>query len=168
MGAFDGAAQVELDVLRRSRKRRQRKRGHGQPRDGSFPHGIPRQRQGMPCLDHGISARTISRSRASAARAGSREDRGWTTRISSGSTPAPIPPLQDPNPDGFATQQLRAGVEDCVTGFLAFVRGVYTAGDPVLDEYRKLRATYAMGRRQGQEIESTRVHHWEPSCGRNR
>lgn len=58
---------------------------------------------------------------------------------------APIPPLQDPNPRGLSRQQLRAAVEDCVTGFLGFVREAYTSGDPIVDEYRKLRATYAIG-----------------------
>lgn len=68
---------------------------------------------------------------------------------------APIPPLQDPNPDGLSTQLLRAGVEDCVTGFLAFVREAYISGDPVVDEYRKLHATYAMGIAFGDALE-----HW--------
>ncbi|HET9623453.1 MAG TPA: MBL fold metallo-hydrolase [Kofleriaceae bacterium] len=58
---------------------------------------------------------------------------------------APIPPLQDPNPAGRSLADLRAGVEQCMTGFLAFVRAAYAAGDPVVDEYRKLRATYAVG-----------------------
>ena len=58
---------------------------------------------------------------------------------------APIPPLQDPNPGALSPHQLRAGVDACVTEFLAFVRDAYSAGDPVLDDYRKLRATYAIG-----------------------
>jgi UDP-MurNAc hydroxylase len=58
---------------------------------------------------------------------------------------APIPPLQDPNPAGLAMPQLLAGVDDCISGFLAFVRDSYRSGDPVLDEYKKLRATYAVG-----------------------
>jgi hypothetical protein len=58
---------------------------------------------------------------------------------------AAIPPLRDPNPGGLSAPQLRAGVEDCVTGFLAFVREAYATGDPVVDEYRKLRASYAAG-----------------------
>jgi UDP-MurNAc hydroxylase len=58
---------------------------------------------------------------------------------------APIPPLQDPNPAGRSTQELRAAVDDCLTGFLAFVHAAYASGDPVVDDYRKLRATYAVG-----------------------
>jgi UDP-MurNAc hydroxylase len=58
---------------------------------------------------------------------------------------APIPPLQDPNPAGRSTAELRAAVDDCLTGFLAFVHAAYASGDPVVDEYRKLRATYAVG-----------------------
>jgi hypothetical protein len=58
---------------------------------------------------------------------------------------APIPSLLDPNPGGLSTQRLVAGVEDCVTEFLGFVRTAYLSGDPVLDEYRRLRATYAVG-----------------------
>jgi L-ascorbate metabolism protein UlaG (beta-lactamase superfamily) len=58
---------------------------------------------------------------------------------------APIPPLRDPNPAGRSTQELRAGVDDCLTGFLAFVHAAYASGDPLVDEYRKLRATYAVG-----------------------
>jgi UDP-MurNAc hydroxylase len=58
---------------------------------------------------------------------------------------APIPPLRDPNPGGLSLPQLQAGVEDCVTGFLAFVREAHASGDPVVDEYRKLRASYAVG-----------------------
>src|SRR6185295_8095459 len=48
-------------------------------------------------------------------------------------------------PAGLTTAQLLAGVDDCLAGFLAFVRDGYRSGDPVLDEYRKLRATYAVG-----------------------
>jgi len=58
---------------------------------------------------------------------------------------APIPPLQDPNPGRLSAQRLHAGVEDCVTGLLGFVRSAYTSGDPVVDEYRRLHATYAVG-----------------------
>lgn len=58
---------------------------------------------------------------------------------------APIPPLQDPNPGKLSMQELRASVEDCLTGFIRFARTAYTAADPVCDEYRRLRATYAVG-----------------------
>jgi hypothetical protein len=58
---------------------------------------------------------------------------------------AAIPPLQDPNPGGLSAQRLVAAVEDCVTEFLGFVRAAYPSGDPVVDEYRRLRATYAVG-----------------------
>jgi hypothetical protein len=58
---------------------------------------------------------------------------------------ATIPPLADPNPLRLAMPELRAGVDDCLTGFVDFVRAAYTAGDPLVDEYRKLRASYAVG-----------------------
>ncbi|HEY0480502.1 MAG TPA: MBL fold metallo-hydrolase [Kofleriaceae bacterium] len=58
---------------------------------------------------------------------------------------ATIPPLQDPNPGRLSTQRLIDGVEDCVTEFVGFVRAAYRAGDPVVDEYRRLRASYAVG-----------------------
>lgn len=58
---------------------------------------------------------------------------------------AAIPPLQDPNPLGLSPQRLDTGVEDCLTGFLDFVRAACTAGDPVVDEYRRLQTTYAVG-----------------------
>lgn len=58
---------------------------------------------------------------------------------------APIPPLRDPNPAGLSVARLRAGVADCIAGFVAFVRDAHASGDPVVDEYRALRATYAIG-----------------------
>jgi hypothetical protein len=58
---------------------------------------------------------------------------------------APIPPLQDPNPGKLSEQHLRAGVEDCLTGFARFVRSASKLGDPLVDEYRRLQATYAVG-----------------------
>jgi len=58
---------------------------------------------------------------------------------------AAIPSLQDPNPGGLALPTLRAGVEDCLGGFVRFVREACDAGDPVVDAYRRLGATYAVG-----------------------
>lgn len=58
---------------------------------------------------------------------------------------AQIPPLADPNPRGLSLAQLRAGVEDCLTGFIGFVRAAYASGDPVVAEYRRLGASYAVG-----------------------
>ncbi|HEU4731016.1 MAG TPA: MBL fold metallo-hydrolase [Kofleriaceae bacterium] len=58
---------------------------------------------------------------------------------------AEIPALQDPNPAGFSTQKLQAGVEQCLDGFIGFVREACASGDPVVDEYRRLRARYAIG-----------------------
>ena len=54
---------------------------------------------------------------------------------------APIPALQDPNPDGFSTDKLRAGVTECLEGFVGFVAGACASGDPVVDEYRCLHAS---------------------------
>ena len=61
---------------------------------------------------------------------------------------APIPPLQDPNPGGFSTRKLREGVDACLEGFVRFVYDACDPGeptDPVVDEYRRLHATYAVG-----------------------
>jgi hypothetical protein len=58
---------------------------------------------------------------------------------------AAIPELQDPNPGGFPTQKLRDGVEACLGAFARFVHDACETGDPVVEEYRQLRATYAVG-----------------------
>jgi UDP-MurNAc hydroxylase len=60
---------------------------------------------------------------------------------------APIPPLADPNPGRASTQALREGVDACLDGFVRFVREACGGppGDPVVEEYRQLRATYAVG-----------------------
>jgi UDP-MurNAc hydroxylase len=58
---------------------------------------------------------------------------------------ATIPELQDPNPGGLPTQQLREAVEACLSGFARFVHDACEAGDPVVAEYRQLHATYAVG-----------------------
>lgn len=61
---------------------------------------------------------------------------------------AAIPALADPNPRGLSTAALRAGVDGCLDGFLGFVRDACAPGappDPVVDEYRRLGATYAVG-----------------------
>ena len=68
---------------------------------------------------------------------------------------APIPPLQDPNPGGLSRQRLVDGVEDCVIELLGFVQAAYRSGDPVVDEYRRLRATYAIG-----VVFEDGVEHW--------
>jgi L-ascorbate metabolism protein UlaG (beta-lactamase superfamily) len=58
---------------------------------------------------------------------------------------AAIPALQDPNPGKLSAQHLRTGVDDCLAGFSRFVRTASKLGDPVVDDYRRLRATYAVG-----------------------
>ncbi|MEO7736386.1 MAG: MBL fold metallo-hydrolase [Kofleriaceae bacterium] len=58
---------------------------------------------------------------------------------------APIPPLGDPNPSGLSTAALRVGVDDCLDGLLGFVRVACVSGDPVVNDYRRLHATYAVG-----------------------
>ncbi|HET7505222.1 MAG TPA: MBL fold metallo-hydrolase [Kofleriaceae bacterium] len=58
---------------------------------------------------------------------------------------AEIPPLHDPNPAGFGTARLSDGVEQCLDGFIRFVREACASGDPVVDEYRGLGARYAIG-----------------------
>lgn len=58
---------------------------------------------------------------------------------------AEIPALVDPNPDGVSAETLRAGVDACLAGFLGFIRDACTSGDPVVEEYRLVDATYAVG-----------------------
>jgi L-ascorbate metabolism protein UlaG (beta-lactamase superfamily) len=61
---------------------------------------------------------------------------------------ATIPDLADPNPGGRSAQALRDGVEACLDGFARFVREACEPGapaDPVVEEYRRLHATYAVG-----------------------
>jgi UDP-MurNAc hydroxylase len=58
---------------------------------------------------------------------------------------AAIPPLLDPNPNGFSTERLAQGVEACLEAFASFVRDAYTDADPVVDEYRHQRASYIIG-----------------------
>lgn len=58
---------------------------------------------------------------------------------------APIPPLVDPNPEGVSTRQLEEGVDQCLDELVAFVRGAPDASDALLEEYRRLRVTYAIG-----------------------
>lgn len=58
---------------------------------------------------------------------------------------APVPPLTDPNPDGHATLALTRSADECLEGFFAFLRQSYRTPDALVEEYRKLRATYAVG-----------------------
>jgi hypothetical protein len=58
---------------------------------------------------------------------------------------APVPPLTDPNPDDEPLDALSRAVDECMEGFLGFVRESYRTGDAVAAEYRKLRAAYAIG-----------------------
>lgn len=60
---------------------------------------------------------------------------------------ASIPPLSDPNPEGVSTEKLRAAVTESIDRFASWVRRVISGEeqDPVLEEYRKLGASYAVG-----------------------
>ncbi len=58
---------------------------------------------------------------------------------------APVPPLSDPNPDGYSQERLHKAAEECIAGLAEFVRGAYQSGDSVVDEYRRLLAVYAVG-----------------------
>lgn len=59
---------------------------------------------------------------------------------------APIPPLADPNPQGYSTERMERAVEACLEELAGFVRSAAAAGnDAVLEEYRRCRASYAIG-----------------------
>ena len=57
---------------------------------------------------------------------------------------APMPPLGDPNPDGYTALRLLTGVTETFERIAAFVRDAYANTDPVVDEYRRLRARYGV------------------------
>lgn len=57
---------------------------------------------------------------------------------------APVPPLTDPNPEGRTAKQLEHAVTRCFEELAAFVRGAWGQRDEVLDEYRRLRTSYAV------------------------
>lgn len=62
-------------------------------------------------------------------------------------TTATIPPLTDPNPNGLPIERLRVAVDWTLDGFADFLRGAFAGSDrdPVVEEYRSLRAAYAVG-----------------------
>ena len=57
---------------------------------------------------------------------------------------AEVPPLTDPNPDGYSEQAIDHEVEGCLRGFSRFVEDAYATPDPIYEEYRALSATYAL------------------------
>lgn len=58
---------------------------------------------------------------------------------------APVPPLTDPNPDRYPDARLAQAVADCLHGFTEFLAAAYKDSDPVVQEYRRLGASYAIG-----------------------
>lgn len=58
---------------------------------------------------------------------------------------AQIPPLTDPNLDHYSAARLTQGAKDCLQGFTDFLVAAYAGGDPVVEEYRRLGASYAVG-----------------------
>lgn len=60
---------------------------------------------------------------------------------------AAIPPLGDPNPSGLSMDRLRVAVDYILDAFGDFLRGAFSASepDPIVEQYRGLRATYAVG-----------------------
>jgi hypothetical protein len=58
---------------------------------------------------------------------------------------APIPPLTDPNPDGYPDAHMARAVEAGLSEFREFVRGAYASNETVVAEYRACRASYAVG-----------------------
>jgi len=55
-----------------------------------------------------------------------------------------IPPLADPNPDGYSSDKIAKAVDACFDGLTSFVVASYTKPDPVIDEHRQHGATYAV------------------------
>lgn len=58
---------------------------------------------------------------------------------------AEVPPLTDPNPDGYPAERMWRAMKDCLAGLSEFINGAYKASDPIVAEYRRLRASYAVG-----------------------
>lgn len=57
---------------------------------------------------------------------------------------APVPPLVDTNPLGYPEGRLRDAVDACIKGFSAFLATSSSASDPLLEEYKRLRARYGV------------------------
>ena len=62
-------------------------------------------------------------------------------------TTATIPPLTDPNPAGVSMEKLTKGVDEALVAFARFVNEALAkpGSDELVDEYRKLGASYAIG-----------------------
>lgn len=58
---------------------------------------------------------------------------------------AAIPPLRDPNPNGYSSERLASAVDSCIDGFTRVLRDAFDAGDPLIDAYRKVGVVYAIG-----------------------
>jgi L-ascorbate metabolism protein UlaG (beta-lactamase superfamily) len=58
---------------------------------------------------------------------------------------APIPPLTDPNPDGHSREALIQAVDTCMEGLFDFLREACRDGDALVQQHRKLGASYAVG-----------------------
>lgn len=60
---------------------------------------------------------------------------------------APVPPLVDPNPLGYADELIEREVSACLDGLGRFVRAAYAASppDPLVEAYRRVEMTYAVG-----------------------
>jgi hypothetical protein len=57
---------------------------------------------------------------------------------------ATLPPLSDPNPPGYMRQRIELAVDEVLEGLAAFLARAYVEGDPVVNEYRELQATYGI------------------------
>jgi L-ascorbate metabolism protein UlaG (beta-lactamase superfamily) len=57
---------------------------------------------------------------------------------------AAVPPLTDPNADGYALARLQAAAETCANDLADFFRATYARGDDLVAEYRRLRASYSL------------------------
>jgi len=58
---------------------------------------------------------------------------------------APVPPLSDPNPDGYPPEKIESAVSGCFERLTAFVHAAYATPDPVVAEYRQHQTSYAVG-----------------------
>lgn len=57
---------------------------------------------------------------------------------------AAVPPLRDPNLQGYTAQELSDSVEQAFEGVTALVRAGYISGDPAVADLRRRRLTYAI------------------------
>jgi L-ascorbate metabolism protein UlaG (beta-lactamase superfamily) len=58
---------------------------------------------------------------------------------------APVPPLTDPNCDGYPIDRMEQQVTESFDELTQFVRASYSSDDPVVAEHRRVRGSYGLG-----------------------